>query len=69
MRKVIYDCHQFSGTMGLTLEFPLHQWTFRLKVLQGEAGGRVAQSLLMGEVSGMNARRLREGRIEQWHGK
>jgi alkylation response protein AidB-like acyl-CoA dehydrogenase len=43
MRKVIYDCHQFSGAMGLTLEFPLHLWTYRLKVLQGEAGGRAAQ--------------------------
>lgn len=47
MRKVIYDCHQFSGAMGLTLEFPLHLWTFRLKVLQGEAGGRAAQGLLV----------------------
>ena len=46
MRKLIYDCHQFSGAMGLTLEFPLHLWTFRLKVLQGEAGGRSQQGLL-----------------------
>lgn len=46
MRKVIYDCHQFSGAMGLTLEFPLHLWTFRLKVLQGEAEGRASQCLL-----------------------
>jgi alkylation response protein AidB-like acyl-CoA dehydrogenase len=44
MRKVINDCHQFSGAMGLTLEFPLHLWTYRLKVLQGEAGGRAAQA-------------------------
>lgn len=44
MRKVIHDCHQFSGAMGLTLEFPLHLWTYRLKVLQGEAGGRGAQA-------------------------
>ena len=44
MRKVIHDCHQFSGAMGLTLEFPLHLWTYRLKVLQGEAGGRAAQA-------------------------
>lgn len=44
MRKLIYDCHQFSGAMGLTLEFPLHLWTFRLKCLQGEAGGRAAQA-------------------------
>lgn len=44
MRKLIHDCHQFSGAMGLTLEFPLHLWTYRLKVLQGEAGGRGAQA-------------------------
>jgi len=47
MRKVITDCHQFSGAMGLTLEFPLHLWTYRLKVLQGEAGGRAAQARLL----------------------
>jgi len=29
--------------MGLTLAFPLHLWTYRLKVLQGEAGGRYRQ--------------------------
>lgn len=44
MRKVIHDCHQFSGAMGLTLEYPLHLWTYRLKVLQGEAGGRAEQA-------------------------
>lgn len=44
MRKVVNDCHQFSGAMGLTLEFPLHLWTYRLKVLQGEAGGKGAQA-------------------------
>jgi len=44
MRKVITDCHQFCGAMGLTLEFPLHLWTYRLKVLQGELGGRAAQA-------------------------
>jgi alkylation response protein AidB-like acyl-CoA dehydrogenase len=47
MRKVVYDCHQFSGAMGLTLEFPLHLWTYRLKFLQGEAGGRGAQAALL----------------------
>ena len=47
MRKVINDCHQFSGAMGLTLEFPLHLWTYRLKVLQGEAGGKAAQGRLV----------------------
>lgn len=42
IRKLVTDCHQFSGAMGLTLEFPLHLWTYRLKVLQGEAGGKAA---------------------------
>jgi hypothetical protein len=32
--------------MGLTLEFPLHLWTYRLKLLQGEAGGRAGQAAL-----------------------
>jgi alkylation response protein AidB-like acyl-CoA dehydrogenase len=44
MRKLINDCHQFSGAMGLTLEFPLHLWTYRLKFLQGEAGGKAGQA-------------------------
>ena len=47
MRKVINDCHQFSGAMGLTLEFPLHLWTYRLKVLQGEGGGRGGHGLAL----------------------
>lgn len=49
MRKVIYDCHQFSGAMGLTLEYPLHLWTYRLKYLQGEAGGKARQAELLAE--------------------
>ena len=44
LRKIIYDCHQFTGAMGLTLEYPLHLWTYRLKCLQGEAGGRGLQA-------------------------
>ena len=49
IRKLIYDCHQFSGAMGLTLEFPLHLWTYRLKVLQGEGGGRAAQARMVSQ--------------------
>jgi acyl-CoA dehydrogenase-like protein len=49
IRKVIHDCHQFSGAMGLTLEFPLHLWTYRLKFLQGEAGGKMAQGRLVAQ--------------------
>jgi alkylation response protein AidB-like acyl-CoA dehydrogenase len=39
-----YDLHQFSGAMGLTLEFPLHLWTYRLRALAGELGGASVQS-------------------------
>jgi Acyl-CoA dehydrogenase, C-terminal domain len=39
-RAVVYDFHQFMGAMGMTLEHPLHIWTYRLKALIGEIGGR-----------------------------
>lgn len=49
MRKIIYDCHQFSGAMGLTLEYPLHLWTYRLKYLQGEMGGKIMSSAVLSQ--------------------
>jgi alkylation response protein AidB-like acyl-CoA dehydrogenase len=42
--QLTYDLHQFSGAMGLTLEFPLHLWTYRLRALAGELGGASHQS-------------------------
>lgn len=36
---VCYDLHQFMGAMGLTLEHPLHRWTYRVKWLRSELGG------------------------------
>ena len=39
-----YDLHQFAGAMGLTLEFPLHLWTYRLRALAGELGGASGQA-------------------------
>jgi hypothetical protein len=30
--------------MGCTLEYPLHFWTYRLKVLQAEMGGIFKQA-------------------------
>ncbi len=39
-----FDLHQFSGAMGLTLEFPLHFWTYRLRALVGELGGSSGQA-------------------------
>lgn len=44
-KRVGYDYHQFLGAMGMTLEHPLHLWTYRLKALTAELGGRGAQAL------------------------
>lgn len=43
-KRVGYDYHQFLGAMGMTLEHPLHLWTYRLKALTSELGGRGAQA-------------------------
>lgn len=40
--RVSYDLHQFMGAMGLTLEHPLHRWTYRAKLLRSDAGGAAA---------------------------
>lgn len=39
-----YDTHQFTGAIGLTFEYPLHYWTLRMKVLQGELGGGIERA-------------------------
>jgi alkylation response protein AidB-like acyl-CoA dehydrogenase len=43
--KFCTDLHQFCGAMGLTLEFPLHHWTYRLRALLGELGGSSGQAI------------------------
>lgn len=48
-RMVVYDFHQFLGGMGMTLEHPLHLWTYRLKLLIGELGGRGSNALAAAE--------------------
>ncbi|WP_313438802.1 acyl-CoA dehydrogenase family protein [Novosphingobium sp.] len=48
-KRVCYDYHQFLGGMGMTLEHPLHLWTYRLKLLTSELGGRGAQGLAVAE--------------------
>lgn len=45
-RQSAYDFHQFLGAMGMTLEHPMHFWTYRLKALVGELGGRTGQALI-----------------------
>jgi hypothetical protein len=42
--RITYDLHQMLGAMGMTLEHPLHLWTYRLKVLLSALGGRSAQA-------------------------
>jgi len=42
--RVIYDMHQMSGAMGMTLEMNLHLWTYRMKALLSEQGGRGGQA-------------------------
>lgn len=37
--KIGYDLHQFMGAMGLTLEHPLHRWTYRVRLLRSLRGG------------------------------
>jgi alkylation response protein AidB-like acyl-CoA dehydrogenase len=47
--QVCVDCHQFNGALGITLEHPLHFWTFRLRALQGELGGMAVQAAALAD--------------------
>lgn len=47
--KVNYDLHQMMGAMGMTLEMSLHLWTYRMKALLGELGGRGGQAAAVAE--------------------
>jgi len=42
--RIVLDCQQMHGAMGCTLEYPLHFWTYRLKVLQADLGGIFRQA-------------------------
>lgn len=37
--RIVQDLHQFMGAMGLTLEHPLHRWTYRARLLRAGLGG------------------------------
>jgi len=43
--RIVYDVHQMLAAMGMTLEHPLHLWTYRLKALLAELGGRGGQAV------------------------
>jgi hypothetical protein len=45
VKKLAVDLHQFTGAMGVTNEFALHLWTYRLRALQTEAGGMIESAL------------------------
>jgi hypothetical protein len=47
--RVIYEVHQMLGAMGMTLEHPLHLWTYRLKALLSELGGRGGQASVVAQ--------------------
>ena len=47
--RVAYDLHQMFGAMGMTLEHPLHLWTYRMKALLSELGGRGGQACAVAE--------------------
>jgi len=44
-RQAVYDVHQFHGATGLTLEYSLHLWSYRIRGLLSELGGAGTQSL------------------------
>ena len=43
--ELVEDLHQFNGALGITLDHPLHYWTYRLLALQSELGGVGQHSL------------------------
>lgn len=47
--RTVYDAHQMLGAMGMTLEHPLHLWTYRLKALLSELGGHGVQASAVAE--------------------
>jgi hypothetical protein len=47
--RIVYDVHQMLAAMGMTLEHSLHLWTYRLKALLSEQGGRGGQAHAVAE--------------------
>ncbi|GKY89971.1 acyl-CoA dehydrogenase family protein [Sinisalibacter aestuarii] len=46
---IVYDFHQFMGAMGITLEHPLHRWSYRLRLLKSALGGASGNLGLLAE--------------------
>jgi alkylation response protein AidB-like acyl-CoA dehydrogenase len=49
--QTIYDAQQFNGALGFTLEHPLHFWTQRLRLLEGELGGVHEQAEIVADLA------------------
>ena len=47
--RVVYDAHQMLAAMGMTLEHSLHLWTYRLKALISDQGGRGGQAVAVAQ--------------------
>lgn len=47
--RICYEVHQMLGAMGMTLEHALHLWTYRLKALMSELGGRGGQASVVAQ--------------------
>ncbi len=39
VKTLVFDLHQFNGGMGVTTEWLLHFWLYRIRALQAETGG------------------------------
>lgn len=44
-KRLIYETSQFHGALGLTLEYPLHLWVYRLRALQMELAQAAAEAV------------------------
>lgn len=47
--EIVYDFHQFMGAMGITLEHPLHRWSYRVRLLKSALGGASGNFGLLAE--------------------
>jgi hypothetical protein len=56
IQALLFDLHQFNGGMGVTTEYSLHFWTYRIRALQAEAGGLCTTALDIAERRWGNAR-------------
>ncbi|HZV09749.1 MAG TPA: acyl-CoA dehydrogenase family protein, partial [Novosphingobium sp.] len=45
IKPLLFDLHQFNGGMGVTTEYALHFWTYRIRALQAEVGGLTGAAL------------------------